>query len=592
MMKPRGDSTDSQAELWLKAIGDITGEFEVRAYQRGYRWGEEQVRLLLDDIWAIDHSNYCLQPIVVKRLRDGVYELIDGQQRLTTLYIIFRYMKQEGLKNPEPPFSIDYLTRPRSRKFLANIDEKRASENIDFFHMCSAYRCIREWFDSKGHRKQYAADRFYSHLFEWVKVIWYEVASDVDSTALFTRLNIGRIPLTNAELVKALLLKGAREDGASSNQSHQRRQIEIATQWDTIERELHEKGFWAFLTNRPGEDYPTRIEFLFELSAGRALSQERFHTFFHFKKQLDSGLSPDAVWEQIQDRHSLLREWYEDRNIYHKIGYLVTTGGVAGDDIAGLLRESEGITKSSFDNLLSNKITRRLNLTRDGIADLSYESAPEACSRALQLFNVETARGLNHSLERYPFHAHKTERWSLEHIHAQNAEVLHREDQWQAWLEEHLKCLRDLRLPDPALAATKQTLIEDIGASLADNRTESLGQIFGQLSVRVTSLFSEIDVLDDPHAIDNLALLSSHGNSALGNSVFEVKRQRILEMDRAGEYIPICTRRVFLKYYTLSGDQQNQFWSKQDRERYREAMFSEKDGVLSPYLKKNASEAP
>ncbi len=52
-------------DLRLQAVGDITGKFLVPAYQRGYRWGEEQVRLLLDDIWAIEDKedkDYCLQP--------------------------------------------------------------------------------------------------------------------------------------------------------------------------------------------------------------------------------------------------------------------------------------------------------------------------------------------------------------------------------------------------------------------------------------------------------------------------------------------------------------------------------------------------
>lgn len=587
MTEPNTRSSDSLANLRLEAVGDICGKFLVPAYQRGYRWGEEQVRLLLDDIGAIDRGNYCLQPVVVKRLSAGRYELIDGQQRLTTLYLIFRYMKQEGLKNPEPPFSIEYETRTRSAEFLAEIDEKKKDDNVDFFHMYGAYRCIREWFERHGHRKQFAADRFYSHLFEWVKVIWYEVDPDVDSSVLFTRLNVGRIALTNAELVKALLLRRIRGDGLSSDQIHQRRQIEISTQWDLIERELHDVGFWAFLTNRSEQDYPTRIELLFELLIGQAPTRERFHTFFFFKKQLDDAVSRDKVWAQILGCHALLKEWYEDRNLYHKIGYLVATGGVSGEDIVGLLRESEKVTKSAFHRLLDGKIARRLNLPRVDIADLSYETTPEDCSRVLLLFNVESIRNLKRSLERYPFHAHKSEKWSLEHIHAQNAEVLNKKEQWLAWLDSHRKSLRDLNLLDPPRAKQRDALIKEIEASLTDISKES----FGLLSARITELFSDADAMDNPHGIDNLALLPRGANSSLGNAVFEVKRRRILEMDRAGEYIPICTRRVFLKYYVSAGDQQNQFWSKRDRESYHAAMFSEKDGLLSPYLKQTASEA-
>ena len=86
------------------------------------------------------------------------------------------------------------------------------------------------------------------------------------------------------------------------------------------------------------------------------------------------------------------------------------------------------------------------------------------------------------------------------------------------------------------------------------------------------------------HAITNLALLPSGANSKLSNAVFEVKRRRILELDRDGAYIPICTRRVFLKYYTEAGAQQIHFWGPQDRESYLLAMISPKHGVLSNYL--------
>src|ERR1041385_9523421 len=101
---------DAQTELSLKLVGDIAGRFRVPAYQRGYRWREKQVRLLITDIWENQNKNYCLQPVVVKRWGDDRLELIDGQQRLTTLYLIFLYMKNEveRSKNFDPCFTIEY----------------------------------------------------------------------------------------------------------------------------------------------------------------------------------------------------------------------------------------------------------------------------------------------------------------------------------------------------------------------------------------------------------------------------------------------------------------------------------------------------
>jgi len=80
----------SQPELRLAdlPVSEISGSFFVPAYQRGYRWGRLEVRQLLDDVTASEGKRYYLQPIVVKRMPDGRLELIDGQQRLTTLHLM------------------------------------------------------------------------------------------------------------------------------------------------------------------------------------------------------------------------------------------------------------------------------------------------------------------------------------------------------------------------------------------------------------------------------------------------------------------------------------------------------------------------
>ena len=563
-------------DLRLVAVGDITQNFMVPSYQRGYRWGADEVSALLDDIEAIkekDDKDYCLQPVVVKKRDDDRYELVDGQQRLTTLYLLLLFMQKEGFKKAAPPFSLAYETRLQSADFLQDLDPARAEENIDFFHLCDAYKCIQEWFKRRGNHAEFVANLIYLHLYRRVKVIWYEAASEIDSTALFTRLNIGRIPLTNAELVKALLLARSREGGATS-----RRQIEIGMQWDVIERDLHDEGLWAFLTNRLPTDYPTRIELLFDLMVERKTS-DRFHTFHHFKKLLEEGRTPEEVWNDVLARYDLVKEWYEDRDLYHSIGYLVATG-TGDDDLRTLIRESAAMTKSELREGLDAKIVARLNLGPDQIDDLEYDLDHQKCSRVLLLFNVESTRRLRNSFDRYPFYAHKKQNWSLEHVHAQNAEELVKKEQWQEWLSEHARALRPLRVSE-ADTVERDALVVAIDAGVGDVTKES----FASLSARVILMFSRLDAADDPHGIDNLTLLPGELNSALNNAVFEVKRQRILAMDRDGQYIPICTRRVFLKYYTESGDQQLQFWSKQDRKAYLAAMFLEGKGMLTRYLK-------
>ena len=70
------------------------GSFCIPKYQRGYRWTQDEVKKLLNDIYEFnaDETNsseyYCLQPIVVKKNKEGEYWIVDGQQRITTISLI------------------------------------------------------------------------------------------------------------------------------------------------------------------------------------------------------------------------------------------------------------------------------------------------------------------------------------------------------------------------------------------------------------------------------------------------------------------------------------------------------------------------
>ena len=564
------------ALLELKLIGDIAGRFFVARYQRGYRWGRLEVERLLTDIWESKGAAYSLQPVVVKRRTESEWELVDGQQRLTTLYLIFLFMQREHLQNAGPTYSITYETRPGSESYLQELDQARSDTNIDFFHLYAAYDCIREWFDAHGPRRQYVANKFYGYLFESVRVIWYEAPPILDSTTLFTRLNVGRIPLTDAELIKALLLSKGRGGNARTDRAH-----ELAAQWDSIERDLRNPDVWAFVSDASAGDCPTRITLLLDALAGgpRGRERPRFHTFDTLRQKMESN-SPDAVWNQVVDMHALVLGWFENRDHYHKIGYLVAVGHRFSD----LVELAAGRTKTSFEGLLDARIRDTLDLSPSGVTGLSYETDAhkDKCARLLLLMNVETVRRVEHSTERYSFRLHGEGAWSLEHIHAQNAESLTKAEQWKAWLRLHRDALAGLSSVDQG---RRDALIAKIDAVQhpVDRQT------FQDLAREVTAAFTLADAsaaaaVHSVHSVTNLALLSSGDNSALGNAAFEVKRRRILELDKKGAYIPICTRQVFLKYYSDAENQQVHFWSAQDRESYLKAILS-LDGGVGPYLK-------
>ena len=126
----------STIELW-EVNKLINKKFYVPTYQRGYRWDVKQVEDLLNDLYEFKNTAntsagefYCLQPIVVKKNGEK-YEVIDGQQRLTTILIILKYLNQRRT------YSIYYATRPGSEEFLDKISDRAKEQivdkNIDFF---------------------------------------------------------------------------------------------------------------------------------------------------------------------------------------------------------------------------------------------------------------------------------------------------------------------------------------------------------------------------------------------------------------------------------------------------------------------------
>lgn len=572
-----GGGINDDADLRPLLVGDITGNFFVPAYQRGYRWGEDEVRRLLDDIDGslAGGEDYYLQPVVVKRRTDGKWELVDGQQRLTTLFLILRYMQLEGLQGTGPAYSIEYETRAESHGYLLELDEKSSGANIDFFHIFAAYQCIGRWFDHHGARKQYAANKLYQSFFETVRVIWYEAPSDLDATDLFIRLNVGRIPLTDAELVKAMLLSNSHGTSGVSDRAY-----EIAAQWDNIERDLRVPELWAFATGK-SDDQATHISLLLDTLVGGPTGRDRpiFYTFETLREKVEGTTAHDArddsvqtAWDEVVRLHSLLTGWYEDRSLFHKIGYLIASG-TPFHAIVDLARYR---TKSSFEAHLDERIRGRLNLTEDELRELSYDQDYDKCTQVLLLMNVETVRKRQNSSERYSFRAHATGSWSLEHIDAQASAPLATAQQWTAWLEMHRDALATLPEVD---SAQREELVARIETALRSVVTENM---FRTLEEAVIMIFRSAAAQGDDtmHSISNLALLDRNDNSALSNAVFEVKRLEILRRDRAGAFIPACTRNVFLKYYTNVEGQHIHFWGSADRDAY----ITELLALIDPYL--------
>ena len=566
-------------KLETKFVNDITGKFLVPSYQRGYRWRTEEVTRLLDDVYNLINEdrtkpskNYCLQPIVVKKLDENFFEVIDGQQRLTTLFIIYSFLYEVGgFLFGAPKFSLQYETRDKSTDFLANIKShlNLRDENIDFHFMANAYEEIRKWFDLKG---EYALSmNNIKNLFAYnVKIIWYEVDDAADGNAMFTRLNIGKIPLTNAELVKAMFL--------SSNRMNERKQDEIALQWDNIEKELHDEAFWYFLTNNSAGKYQTRIDLVLDLKSGRKIyEREKYFTYFYFDK-LSQAKHLNEVWREIVQTFLTLKDWYENHNLYHKIGYLIASGY---KNLADIFKEFKGKTKRQFQTRLDELTKSSVALKDDeNYLDWNYNDHREKIRRLLLLFNVESVRQNGENSQWFPFDKFKfgadgKNAWSLEHINAVHSDNKGTQNDWREWLKLHLNLVKSV----------DENLAEEIEKALKLLTLNN--SIFEELKEKVLEKFSLGNAPDDnENCLPNLALLKIGDNAALSNSVFDVKRDEIIKLDMHGAFIPFCTKMAFLKYYTLSEKNQIHYWSIADQKNYIHAI----NKVLKNYLSKPIKE--
>ncbi len=565
----------------IKSIGTLVDEkyhFSVEDYQRGYKWTKTQVEQLLTDINAFSvseksNSFYCLQPVVVKAIQEKEgkmkFELIDGQQRMTTIYIIFSFLEQNV-------YEMDYKTRKGSAFFLKNIkslsdykdwnhyiETNSEKNNIDNYHFFTAYQTIKEWFNGKTAEQGTFLEKLKKH----VKVIWYEVQvpksggetrSKQESIKIFNRLNNGKIALTNAELIKALFLIHVGDHEHA--ELLKLKQNEIAQQWDSIEYALQNDAFWYFLSNE--KPIATRIEFIFDLIKEKPRDiPEKLFTFIEYNK--DFASQPDKMawvktnWETVYKTFLTLQEWYEDRTLYHLIGFLVCS---RMDSVAELYKEKRTkteMTKKAWVNHIEAKIKAKIKDSK--LEDLVYKKNDSEINKILLLYNIETELKSTEANRKYPLDKHKNENWSLEHIHAQNQDDLTEKTKIESYVNGFIDYIKNF---DKDKAQELCDFKKDLETT-APNGAFPIQQFIN----KAKEFFPD---LVDLHKLNNLALLSAPLNAGIGNGFFDKKRAKIIEFDKKGAFIPICTKNVFLKYYSKAGTTNLFYWSGEDRANYLE----------------------
>lgn len=674
----------------LKTIRELLNKkFFIPSYQRGYRWTEQQVVDLLNDIEEFrtkqsdNNGNtptddfYCLQPLVVKEtvsvdkfkeqlfskvdaheLLDNTrkaisdntkWEVIDGQQRLTTMYILLSYLNKETNESSDL-YEITYQTRDDFTEFYKSIindtnttqnegegfkvfvirrfeevkKQQQKYDNIDFFHIIQTWETIKKWFSEK---EEMDKDNYKATILYRVKFIWYE-SIDENPIRVFTRLNIGKIKLTNAELIKALFLNRSNFN-AEGDKHLKLRQQEIASEWDNIEYTLQNDEFWLFI-HAPDYDKPTRIDFIFDLiceqdsliifrrtdkkdkidkeAMDKTIGTDEYRTFRYFYEYFKRENSEknkektkiEICWEEAKKYHQTFQEWFNDLELYHYVGYLIEQeeekekNKKNDEKKVKLIKElfthwEADKTKDKFVSKLKDSIKTSINDCKDLNKQYETDAPPKTqCRPLLLLHNIQTIINQNKDFAnkkeyelsvfyKFPFHLLKKETWDVEHIDSNSENDINDKDSQNEFL------LNIYHSVDDEIKKKIETFINNPDATNWND--------FGEYTKEAKDSLTD----KEKNKVWNYTLLDSSTNRSYGNSIFAAKRRIIIGKDRGvllpipkikkennisklsiGEeekaktaFIPPCTKNVFSKYYTPVLTNYN-YWTKLDATAYKQ----------------------
>ena len=149
--------------------------------------------------------------------------------------------------------------------------------------------------------------------------------------------------------------------------------------------------------------------------------------------------------------------------------------------------------------------------------------------------------------------------WDIEHIHAIATDTNNKDVQ-KAWLRENKEYISE----------TLRKEIEDDILSPKEIEEEKLSSLVEKVTNELSEKGFDNENIND---LSNLTLLDSGTNRSYKNIIFPLKRMRIIEEDKKGTFIPLCTKNVFQKYYTPDASDLS-IWSKEDKENYRQSIIT------------------
>lgn len=373
----------------IKELHEYT--FYIPDYQRNYRWTKDEVQQLIDDIYYSEEG-YSLQPIVVKKKKDKEYELIDGQQRLTTLYIIFMIFEIEYNKD------VEYYKIKRDNYcncLLKKIDEIRKLstneidklEDIDEWHIAHAYNTIKKYIEKLKNKK-------FLEPCKNTQVIWYEIDENEDPIIVFERLNVGKIPLEKAEIIKAEAITELKEEQDRGA---------CAKLWYETEIDLRKKD---------DEKYSVLATYkAVELKDGT----QRISAYLDMIANNKS-----KIYDSLKKYVNIFNDLLKNVKLFNLIGYYIEC---SKDNKFKFIKSKEDDKKieekikSKIMEKIENDIDSYLNEENDKyIINLNYTDNGKDIKNILLLYNIALYLEEN---EKFPFNRFKKDKYTIEHINAQ-----------------------------------------------------------------------------------------------------------------------------------------------------------------------------
>lgn len=610
-----------------KSVGELMdGRYlYIPDYQRGYRWTPQQVEDLLRDLLTfIDEKKeadfYSLQPIIARKVKEerfcdvfkdrekvpqdakekGVWEIVDGQQRLTTLLLLYKYLLRERgwtpktlkEKDNKELYHIIYQSRPQSEQYLQGLGsneeaDKQSCENVDFYHMRKSYDAIPSYLCGMGREYCKTAEGDVSciefELFRLlngrvgakhgsVQVMWYELVEDgsKDLVEEFQKINSGKIKLTDAELIKALLMRSRNFDELSSAL----KQEQSALEWEMFENRLQDNSFWCFICRKDKGtkvEIANRIDFIFSLIYKKEKKEEvsekdladarKSIVFRYFSQKLEYQEAAElkekieGVWDSVRGIFWLLEDWYHNPEIYNLIGLLTQFG----KDVTAYVTKSHEMKqddKGRHDFLIHLKedVCKELGADIDDVCGYSYDRDKTKVKKTLLAINIallnmqcQKEHERDKAMYKFPFADYIANKWDIEHIDSfHSPEDKMKDSVRKAWIETALK---DVPLSDNECKEFELKKDEDKVEWLRKRVDENQNDD------------------ETKNSLANLALLDASTNRSYGNALFCTKRRFIIERVKNGIFVPPVTQFVFFKLFDESGTNRSR-WTQADMGSY------------------------